>query len=117
VTTTGPYVKQGKLKALAVTTAQPSPLVPGLPTIAQSGLPGYEAVAVFSMFAPAATPPALVNRLHEQVVRLLNKPDVKERFFNAGTEVIASSPAELAATMKAEIATWGRLFKEAGVGG
>ncbi len=115
VTTTGPYVKLGKVKALAVTSAQPSPLVPGLPTIAASGLPGYEAVVVFSMLAPAATPPALVNRLREEIARVLHTPDVKERLFKSGTEVVASSPGELAATMKSKMSKWGNMLKEAGI--
>ena len=116
VTTTGPYVKLGKLRALAVTSAEPSPLVPGLPTIAASGLPGYEAVAVFSMFAPAKTPPAIVSQLNEEIVRVLNRPEVKERFFSTGTEVVGSSPAELSATIKSEMSKWGKIINDAGIG-
>ena len=110
-----PHVKSGKLRALAVTSAEPSALAPGLPTVAASGLPGYEAVGMTGMFAPAKTPAAIINRLNQEIVRVLNLPDVKERFLNAGVEVVASSPEQFAAKIKSDIATISKVIKDAGI--
>jgi tripartite-type tricarboxylate transporter receptor subunit TctC len=100
---------------LAVTTAQPSALFPALPTLAASGLPGYDAVLISAMFAPAKTPPIIISRLNQEVVKVLNMPDVKEKFFNTGIEVVGSSSEELAATIKTHMAVWGQLIKEKGI--
>jgi tripartite-type tricarboxylate transporter receptor subunit TctC len=108
-----PFMKSGKLRALAVTTAQPSALAPGLPTVAGSGLPGYESRAILGMFAPAKTPAPLVDQLSAEIVRSLQSPDVKQRLFESGAEVVGSSPAELTAAMKSEMATTGKLMKNA----
>ena len=110
-----PLVKSGKLTALAVTSGQPSALVPGLPTIAASGVPGYESVSMVSVFAPAKTPAALINRLNTQIVQLLNQAEVKERLFNAGIEVVGSSPDQLGSKMKSEIARLGKVIEVAGI--
>lgn len=110
-----PHLKSGRLKALAVTSAQPSVLLPGLPTVASSGLAGYESVSIFGLFAPAATPRAIVSRLNEEVVRIFNGTDLKERFLNAGSEVVASSPEQLAAAIKLEMTVLGKLIKDAGI--
>jgi tripartite-type tricarboxylate transporter receptor subunit TctC len=110
-----PHIESGKLRALAVTSLKPSALAPGLPTIAASGLPGYETLSVIGMFAPAKTPAAIVQRLNQESVRGLRKPEVKEKLFNAGVEGIGSSPEELAATLKSEQARASKLFKDAGV--
>ncbi|MBI3067471.1 MAG: tripartite tricarboxylate transporter substrate binding protein [Betaproteobacteria bacterium] len=108
-------VRSGKLRALAVTTAQPSPLAPGLPTVAASGLPGYESVIITAVFAPAATPAAIIHRLNREIVAVLNKADIKEKFFNAGSEVVGSSPEELTATIKSEMSRMSKVIKEAGI--
>ena len=110
-----PYVKGGKIRGLAVTSAQPSALAPGLPTVAASGLTGYESKAMLGMFAPAKTPPPIVGELNTHIVRTLNAPEVKQRLFDSGAEVIAGSPVELAAAMKSEMATTGSLIKQAGI--
>ncbi len=110
-----PHIRSGKLKPLAVTSAEPSALAPGLPTVAASGVPGYEAISILGMFAPTGTPAAIVKRLHDETVRVLNQPDVKDRLFNAGTEVVGSTPAAFAAKMKSEIAKWGKVIKDAGI--
>jgi tripartite-type tricarboxylate transporter receptor subunit TctC len=110
-----PFMKSGKIKGLAVTTAQPSALAPGLPTMAASGLPGYESKATLGMFAPAKTPAPILDRLNREIVRTLNNADVKRRLFDSGAEVIAGSPMELAAVMKSEMATTGRLIKDVGI--
>jgi tripartite-type tricarboxylate transporter receptor subunit TctC len=111
----GPHVKTGRLRALAVTSAQRSALFPDLPTVAETGLPGYEAASTMCVFAPAATPPALVQRISQDIVQTLTRSETKERFFKSGSEVVASTPQELAAAMKADMATMGKLIKEAGI--
>ena len=108
-------VRAGKLKALAVTSAKPSVLFPDLPTVSASGVPGYESGSAFGMFAPARTPASIVGRVNEQVVKALNKPDVREKFFNAANEVIGSSPEQLAATIRSEYARVGKVIKDAGI--
>ncbi len=109
------HVKSARLKALAVTTAKPTPLVPGVPTVAASGLPGYEAVAMNVMFAPAKTPASVITTLNQNIVKVLNQDDVREKFFNIGSDVVASTPQELSATMKAEIASMGKVIRDAGI--
>ena len=113
-TAAAPHMKSGKLKALAVTSAGPSALAPGLPTVAASGLPGYEAVAITGIFAPAKAPGAIINRLSQEIVWVLNQVDVKEKFFNLGVEAVGSSPEQLAATVKSEMARMGKVIKDAG---
>ena len=111
-----PHIKSGKLRALAVTTAQPSPLTPGLPPIATI-LPGYESVVLTGMFAPAKTPPAIINRLNQEIVRVLARPDIRERLSNIGIEAVGSSPADFAALIRSEMSTMGKVIREAGVRG
>jgi tripartite-type tricarboxylate transporter receptor subunit TctC len=110
-----PHVKSGRLRALAVTTLQPSTLFPELPTVAGSGLPGFEVASVYALFAPARTPAAIVNQLNQEIVRFLVRTDVKEKFLAAGVETIGSSPEELAAAMKSEMARMGKVIKLAGI--
>jgi tripartite-type tricarboxylate transporter receptor subunit TctC len=110
-----PHVKAGKLKALAVTSATPSALVPGLPTVAATGVPGYEAAGMSCIWAPAGTPAPIINRLSQEIVRLLNRADVKERFLNAGVEPVGSSPEQFAATMRSDIARISKVIKDAGI--
>jgi tripartite-type tricarboxylate transporter receptor subunit TctC len=106
-----PHVKSGRLKALAVTSPQRSALAPGLPTVAESGVPGYEIVSILAMFAPAGTPSTLINRMNQEVVRFLHTAETKERFFRAGVEIVGSSPQELAKVVSSEIAKWGKVLK------
>ena len=110
-----PHVKSGRLKALAVTTLQPSVLFPDLPTVSAAGLPGFEVASVYALFAPARTPTTIINRLNQEVVRFLARTDVKEKFFATGVEPIGSSPIELAGAMKSEIARMGKVIKDAGI--
>jgi tripartite-type tricarboxylate transporter receptor subunit TctC len=110
-----PFIKAGRIKGLAVTTNQPSPLAPGLPTAAASGLPGYESRAIIGMFAPARTPSPIVDQLHQEVVRALNSADVTQRLFDSGSEAIAGSPAAMTAAMKSEMATTGKLITDIGI--
>ena len=109
------HVKAGKLRGLAVTSVEPSALTPGLPTVAASGLPGYESISYTGMFAPAKTPAPLVNRLSQEIAHGLRLPAVKERLFNVGSEVIASSPAEAAATIRSETERIRKLINDAGL--
>jgi tripartite-type tricarboxylate transporter receptor subunit TctC len=109
------HIKQGKLRALAVGTAEPSPLVPGVPTIAASGLPGYVSESPQGVFAPAGIPAPIVTRLNQEIARILSSPDVKPRLVNSGTSVVASSPDAFAAAIKADIARISKLSKQASI--
>ena len=106
-----PHVRSGKLRGLAVTSARPSALVPGLPSIAASGVPGYELIAIYGVFAPAKTPAMLISRLHEEITRVLQTPEAKERFFNLGIEVVGGSPQQLMDAVKADMARVSRVMK------
>src|SRR5262249_36785179 len=99
-----PHVTAGKLRPLAVSSAQPSTLVPGLPTIAASGLPGYESVSMAGLFAPAKTPEPVVQRLNQDVVRVLNGAAVREKFLATGAEPVGTSSEQLTTTIKSEVA-------------
>ena len=114
-TSVSPHIKSGRLKALAVTSAQPTPLVPGLPTVAATGLPGYESAAMHGIFAPAKTPAAIISRLNREILQALSRADVKEKFFTAGTTIVGSTPPQLAAAVKAEMASLGKVIKDAGI--
>ena len=113
--TVAPHLKSGRLRALAVTSAQPSPLAPGLPTVAASGLPGYESMQIYGVFAPSRVPAAIVKRLNEEIVRVLGRADVKEKFLASGVEPVGSTPQELAATIKSEVVRMSRVIKDAGI--
>jgi len=110
-----PHVKSGRLRALAVASAEPSALAPGLPTVASAGLPGFEAGSLWGFFAPAKTPAALVTRLRGEIVGVLNKPDVKEKLMSSTTEVIGSTPEKFAAAMKADMVRGAQVIKAAGI--
>lgn len=109
------HVKAGRLKALAVTSAEPSPLAPGLPTIAASGVPGYAAEAIYGVWAPAGTPSAILTRLNQEIVKVLTTPQVRDRFFSTGAEVVASTPQAFASEIKAESTRLEKVFKSAGI--
>jgi tripartite-type tricarboxylate transporter receptor subunit TctC len=108
-------IKSGKLKALAVTSAKPSPALPGVPTIAQAaGLPQYEASSWFGMLAPAGTPPDVIHRIQHEVARALGAPAVRERLQAQGAEPIGNTPEQFAALIRAETAKWARVVKDSG---
>lgn len=109
------HVKSARLKALAVTSAQPSGLAPGLPTVAASGVPGYESGAFFAVFAAAKTPAAIISRLHQEIVRALNSADVKARLFDTGSEVVGNSPEQLAEMMRSQMIVLGKVISDAGI--
>jgi tripartite-type tricarboxylate transporter receptor subunit TctC len=109
------YVKQGRLRAVAVCSLEPSPFTPGIPTVAASGLPDFESISPFGILAPRGTSPAIVNRLHKEIARALNAEDVKAKLFNAGSEVVVNSPEAFAAKMRSDIERVGKLVKSAGL--
>ena len=112
-----PYVKAGKLRMLAVGSAERSVLVPGVPTIAESGVPGYEAASINAIFAPAKTPSTVITRLNQEIVRVLAQPEVKERFLSNGVEAVGGTPEQLDQKIRAEIARMGKIIKEGGIRG
>ena len=113
--TVAPYLKSGQLRALAVTTLRRSELTPGLPTAAESGLPGFESSTPFGYFAPAGTSPEIVGRLHKEVLQALKAPGIKQRLFGLGMEIVADTPQQFAAMIKADVAKWSKLIKEIGI--
>ena len=108
-------IKSRRLRALAVTTLQPSSLVPGLPTVAASGLPGYESGSIYGMFAPTKTPAPTIIRLNQEIGRYLNTPEAKARFLASGVEVTASSPDQFSEAIRSEITKWAKVIKDAGI--
>ncbi|TAK46348.1 MAG: tripartite tricarboxylate transporter substrate binding protein [Betaproteobacteria bacterium] len=109
----GPHMKAGKARAIASTGTTRSPFLPEVPTVAESGYPGYEAINWYAYVAPAKTPKDIVERLNREIVRALGSPEVKELLAKQGLEPKPSTPEELARTMEREYATWGRVVKEA----
>ena len=110
-----PLVKEGKLRAFAVTSRKRSALVPDLPTIAESGYPGYEAVPWFGLMAPAGTPQPIIDRLHADIVKALAIPEVRAAMVNQGLDVIGGTPAEFADVIKTEMPYWAKIIKDAGI--
>jgi len=115
VLSTVAHVKSGKLRALAVTTARRSAALPDLPTIAESGVPGYENSTWHGWLAPAGTPPAILQRLNAELVKSANAPDVAARLAPDGGEAVGSTPEAFAQHIASEIARWRKVVKEAGV--
>ncbi|OAE99881.1 hypothetical protein AYJ54_31810 [Bradyrhizobium centrolobii] len=109
-----PYIKAGKLRALAVTSAQRSAAAPDIPTMAEAGLPGCEVTSWFALVAPAKTPKAIIVRLNEEVRRILGEPAVKTRLSELGADVAPSTPEELAALIASETAKWASVIKASG---
>jgi tripartite-type tricarboxylate transporter receptor subunit TctC len=110
-----PHIRAGKLRGLAVTSLRRSELAPGLPTIAESGVPGYESILKTGFFAPAKTPEAIVQRINRETVRFLTLPATRTRLLDFGTEVVASSSEELAAMVKQEREKFAKVFEAAGI--
>ena len=110
-----PHVKAGRVRALGIASAQPSPLLPGMPTVASAGLPGFESGSLVVIVAPLKTPTAIVNRLNQEIVRVLNTPDVKEKFFSNGVDIVGSTPEQLMVRMKSERASAAKIINDAGL--
>jgi tripartite-type tricarboxylate transporter receptor subunit TctC len=114
ITTAWPLAKAGKLRALAVTTAKRSSIAPDVPTLAESGLAGYEVGSWQGAFAPAGTPPEIVKRLNAEMVKIINSPDVREKLVGLGAEPVANTPEEFGALVKTEVVKWADVVKKSG---
>lgn len=110
-----PQIKAGRLKALAITTAKPSPLAPDLPTVASSGLTGYESEAMFGVLAPAKTPTVIIARLNQEMAKILTSADTRQKIQVSGAEVVAGTPESFAGTIRLDMAKWAKVIKESGI--
>ena len=115
ITSARPHIQSGKMRALGVTTAKRSSALPGVPTIAEAGLPGYEVSPWFAVFAPAGTPPQVVARLNQVLNGAMQQPDTLKKLESVGAEPIGSTPQALATHLQQELARWGKLIKERGI--
>jgi tripartite-type tricarboxylate transporter receptor subunit TctC len=109
------HVRAGRMKALGIATAAPSDLAPGIPTVASQGLPGFESAVMYSAMVRAGTPPAIIAKLNDEIVKVLRADDVKALMLQDGSEVVASTPAELAATVQSEMNRWGKIIRDNGI--
>jgi tripartite-type tricarboxylate transporter receptor subunit TctC len=114
ITTAWPLAKSGKLRALAVTTARRSAIAPDVPTLAESGLPGFEVGSWQGVFAPAGTPPEIIRRLNTEIVKILKLPDVSEKLVGLGAEPVGNTSEEFTALVKAEVVKWADVVKKSG---
>ena len=114
ITTAWTLAKAGKLRALAVTTANRSSVAPDVPTLAESGLPGFEVGSWQGVFAPVGTPPEIVKRLNAEIVKILNLPDVRDKLAGLGAELVGNTPEEFAVMVKAEVVKWADVVKKSG---
>jgi tripartite-type tricarboxylate transporter receptor subunit TctC len=114
VPTVTPMVNAGRLRAIAVSGAKRSPALPDVPTMSESGLPGFDATAWYSIVVPAGTPKPIISRLHAELVKILKSPDIRERLISEGADVETSTPDELAAFVHAEIQKWAKAVKDSG---
>lgn len=112
ITSAKPHIQSGKLRAIGLTTTRRSSALPGVPTLAEAGLPGYEVSPWFAVFMPAATPKPIVARMNAALLDAMKQPDIKAKFETIGAEVIGSSPEELAVHLNGELARWGKLIIE-----
>lgn len=115
IASTGPFIKAGKLRALAISTSKRSPAMPDLPTVAESGLPGYEAVPWLGLVAPVGTPSAIVDRLNKEVTAIMEEPEMKERLRGWGLDPVGNSPAAFGSFIGSEVTKWGRVIKQANI--
>jgi tripartite-type tricarboxylate transporter receptor subunit TctC len=109
------HIQGGRVRALAVTTATRSPAYPDLPTVAEAGVPGFEAVSLHGIFVPARTPEPVIGRLHQDIAQVLQRVESKERFATIGAEPMGTTPGQLATTIKEEVARMGKVIREAGI--
>jgi tripartite-type tricarboxylate transporter receptor subunit TctC len=109
------YLKTGRLRALGVTTAKRTQALPDVPTISEAGLPGYESTQWFGILAPAATPRPIIDRLNQEIVRIMQAPAMKQRLTNDGMEVVAGTPEQFGAHIKAETEKWAKVVKAMGL--
>lgn len=110
-----PQVRAGKLRAFAITSLKRSALAPDLPTMAESGFPGFEAVPWFGLLAPAGTPQPIIDKLHDETVKVLAMPDVRQTMQQQGLDIVGNTPAEFAAAIKTETPQWAKVIKDVGI--
>lgn len=110
-----PHVRAGKMRGLGVTSSRRSTMAPAIPTVAEAGVPGYEASPWYGFMVPAGTPKDIVARLHAETVKVLARPDVKQRFGTTDLELVGSTPEQFAAHVKSEIEKWGKIIKQTGM--
>jgi tripartite-type tricarboxylate transporter receptor subunit TctC len=110
-----PLAREGKLRALAITSAKRSALAPDLPTMAESGFPGFEAVPWFGLLAPAGTPKEIIDKLYGETAKTLATPEIRKKFDELGLEPIGNTPVEFAAVIKKETPEWAKVIKDAGI--
>jgi tripartite-type tricarboxylate transporter receptor subunit TctC len=110
-----PLVREGKLRAFAVTSLKRSAIAPDLPTMAESGYPGFEAVPWLGLMAPAGTSPAIIDKLHHETERVLALPDVRKKLGDLGLDIVGGTPAEFSAVIAREIPQWAKVIKAAGI--
>lgn len=110
-----PIVREGKLRGLAVTSLERSPNIPELPTLAESGFPGFEATSWFALVAPAGTPEPVVAKVHRETLNVLKDPDMRAKLAQLGLDPVGNSPAELGAIIRSDIAKWAKVIKDAGI--
>jgi len=110
-----PQVKAGKTRALGVSTKTRLAVLPDVPTVAEAGVPGFEVLGWNGILAPASTPKPIIDKLHTEIVKVLRSPDIVERFTQNGAEIIANTPAEFAAIVKADVAKWAKVIQSAGI--
>ena len=110
-----PTVRDHKLRGLAVTSLERSAVIPELPTVAESGYPGYEATSWFALVAPAGTPAPIVGKLHDEIVKLLSQAETRARLAQLGVDAVGGSPAELGSIIKSDIAKWAKVIRDAGI--
>ena len=115
LTSTLQFVRNKRLRALAVTSAKRSPVMPEMPTVAESGYPGYEAITWYGAFAPAGTPPPVINRLHAEFLKVLNNPEFKSWLLSQGAEAAPSTAEEITAQIKRELALYAPIIKKSGM--
>ena len=115
VLSTMPLIRNGQLRALAVTTSTRSRAAPELPTLAESGVPGYHVSGWYAVLAPGTTPRPVTERLNRDIVGLLQAAEVKERFAKEGSTIVASTPVQLVKHLESEVAKWHKLVREAGI--
>jgi tripartite-type tricarboxylate transporter receptor subunit TctC len=109
-----PLVNAGRLRALAVSGANRSPAMPGVPTVSESGLPGFEVSPWYGVFVPARTPGAIVQQLNAELVKVVQSPAIREQLLKVAVEALADTPGSFAAVVKAEVAKWARVVEESG---
>ena len=110
-----PTVREGKLRGLAVTSLERSPGMPELPTVSESGFPGFEAISWFALLAPAGTPAPIVSKVYQETLKIVAQPGMRARFSQLGLDTVGTSPEQLAAIIKSDIGKWARVIKEAGI--